>query len=131
MARKRLSNVEKHAIQGFLLSGIKVDAIAKELKVPESLVNDYVAKTAATLLKIQQDPPAPEPEPTPEPTPMISSKDLILNKTSAKENRGVAIMTEGAASRADHFKKSFKPKMGRVTKGAIYNIDKKEMLKDD
>lgn len=95
MAKGRLTKTEKYIIEGMHKDKAEIADIANELGRTEATVKKYIDQL-----------PKPESKSKPKkkknkPPKTLKAKDLIVNQTMAKREKGVAIMTEAASSRAD------------------------------
>ena len=95
----RLSKTQKHAIQWMVSQDSNMKDIAKELKIPEKTVSNFVEKncTASSNPNIKTA------------SSSTKSKDLMIRHTAGKNNNNVAIMTQAAAEVNDEFKKKSEP----------------------
>tara|TARA_R110002020_G_C16157627_1_gene763129 strand:- start:260 stop:625 length:366 start_codon:yes stop_codon:yes gene_type:complete len=117
MARGKLTQNEKYIIEGMLKDKHAPEEIAKELGRTKKTVENYRSeiKRKATKQKIKKARKAKEAETQP-----LKAKDLMVNKTLAKKETGVSVMTEAASARGDG-NQELTP--SRMSQGAIYKID--------
>ena len=111
MARGKLTQSEKYIIEGMLKDKHETEEIAKELGRTKKTVENYrneikrkVAKQKAKKTEVK----------------VLKAKDLMVNKTLAKKERGVSVMTEAASARGDG-NQELTP--SRMSQGAIHKID--------
>ncbi len=126
---KRLSNLEKHAVQNMLTCGEDIDSIVKNLKhFTKKTVESYIRSYETSRRKIEENNRAKKEEEEEE-TPAVvggsATKDLMLTRTQGGK-KGVAIMTQAAAQMSDETKKRT-AKRSRTSKGAIYHIKEKKV----
>ena len=117
MARGKLTQNEKYIIEGMLKDKHTPEEIAKELGRTKKTVENYRSeiKRKATKQKTKKAQKAKEAKSQP-----LTAKDLMVNKTLAKKERGVSVMTEAASARGDG-NQELTP--SRMSQGAIYKID--------
>ena len=96
--RKRVTimseNNIKYAVYYLNDQNTSVDDIAKELSITAKRVKNILAKKEKPVSE------------KPETTKTIKPKDLIINETSGKKTKNVAIMTQSASMIADEIKKN-------------------------
>jgi hypothetical protein len=92
----RLNKSQKYAIQWMVSQGHEITQIVKELKISTDIVNSFIEKYCKhnqdNSIQTKSGP--------------LTSKDLMIRKTSSKGNNTVAIMTREASQTGDEFKKS-------------------------
>jgi hypothetical protein len=100
---KQLTKVQKYAIE--YLRSIKTDEdqICKELKISKDMLTKYIEKTGKSKNDNSKELPVKSSK--------ITSKDMMIRKTSAKGLNTVAIMTQNAAFINDDFKQKNQPKV--------------------
>jgi regulator of extracellular matrix RemA (YlzA/DUF370 family) len=84
----------KYAVYYLNDQNTSVDDIAKELSITAKRVKSILAKKEKPVSE------------KPETTKTIKPKDLIINETSGKKTKNVAIMTQSASMIADEMKKN-------------------------
>lgn len=94
----RLNKLQKYSIQWLLSQGNNVDQIAKELKIPSSVVDKFIKKNCQTNPT--------ENEQTKQMSGPLKAKDLMIRQTASKGNNTVAVMTKEASQTSDAFRKS-------------------------
>ena len=109
---KQLAKVQKYAIEHLLSIGKDHDFISKELKIPKDLLNKYIEKTTKSKKEDGKELPVKSSK--------ITSKDMMIRKTSAKGLNTVAIMTKDAAFYNDDARN--KQQRVRDTAGHIHRI---------
>ena len=92
MARGRLTKNEKYLIEGMHKDNISVSDIADELGRTQRTIQKYIEGMKSN----QISKPKKKKKKTSTPKPIIA-KDLIINETVAKRQKGVSIMTEAAS----------------------------------
>ena len=117
MARGKLTQNEKYIIAGMLKDKHAPEGIARELgrtkKTVENYRNEIKRKAAKQKTKKAQK----EKEAGGQ---VLKAKDLMVNKTLAKKEQGVSVMTEAASARGDE-NQELTP--SRMSQGAIHKID--------
>jgi len=107
---KKLNKTEQYAILHMLANNQNVEQICNELKIEYSVVQKFVEKNNKVAsdkkLKVKSS--------------KITSKDLMISKTSVKGNRSVSIMTKEASQVNDEFKKNTRPSVSRTAKNSIH-----------
>lgn len=98
---KQLAKVQKYAIEYLLSINTEPDTICKELKITKDMLTKYVEKSGKSKKA--------EGKELPVKSSKVTSKDLMIRKTSAKGLNTVAIMTQDAAFRNDDFKQKNPP----------------------
>tara|TARA_R110002012_G_scaffold304043_2_gene506440 strand:- start:147 stop:500 length:354 start_codon:yes stop_codon:yes gene_type:complete len=100
MARGKLTKSEKYIIEGMHRDGHSAEDIAKEIGRTKPTVQKNIDQiNKARKKKKQQQAKKQTPK-------RLTAKDMIINETTAKRERGVAIMTQAASSRADESRQS-------------------------
>lgn len=94
---KRLTKTQQYAILYMLDSDKSETEIIKSLKISQEALTKFIEKNKpkkkdATIKTV---------------TSTTKAKDLMITKTSVKNNNGVAIMTKESSEVADDFKKKF------------------------
>lgn len=129
----KLTNVEKFAIQGMLNTGIIDPAeIAKQIGNTEKVVTKYIEDFCQSVSRLQENNVVTEAEKAAaavaaDKEARSKGKNLMIMRTSDKNNKGVAVMTKAAASLVDEQKNKAKPTRSRTSKGAIYNMETGEV----
>jgi len=129
----KLTNVEKFAIQGMLNTGITdPKVIAKEIGNTEKVVTKYIDDFCQSVARLQEHNVPTEAEKAAaaaiaEKEARSKGKNLMIMRTSDKNNKGVAVMTRAAAQIVDDQKNKAKPTRSRTSKGAIYNMETGEV----
>lgn len=109
-----LSNNEKYIVQGMLKDGISLKEISEALDKPYKAIQYYVSQYKDSLAKIeankeeqakkeeveQKKPKKPKKVPKYDTKP-VPAGDLFAYHTQMKKNRGIAVLTEAAAEKAD------------------------------
>lgn len=101
MARGKLTKSEKYIIDGMNRDGHSAKEIAKEIGRTEATVQKTLDEMSAQRKKKKRKEQAKKEAPK-----RLTAKDMMINETTAKRERGVAIMTRAASSRADETRQS-------------------------
>tara|TARA_X000001388_G_C2213121_1_gene115994 strand:- start:8 stop:364 length:357 start_codon:yes stop_codon:yes gene_type:complete len=101
MARGKLTKSEKYIIEGMNRDGHSAKEIAKEIGRTEPTVQKTLDEMSAQRKKKKRKEQAKKEAPK-----RLTAKDMMINETTAKRERGVAIMTRAASSRADETRQS-------------------------
>jgi hypothetical protein len=95
----KLTNTQKSSIQEQLNEGKGISDIAKDLKIPMSVVKAYLTDLFASLAKVKEINKKAAKDAAPK-----TVKDLMVTKTAEQKRKGVAIMTREASERSDEAK---------------------------
>ena len=101
MARGKLTKSEKYIIEGMNRDGHSAKEIAQEIGRTEPTVQKTLDQLDKERKKKKRKEQAKKQVPK-----RLTAKDMIINETTAKRERGVAIMTRAASSRADETRQS-------------------------
>lgn len=111
---KQLSKIQKYAIEHLLSVNTDNDTICKELKISKDMLTKYIEKNGKSKKADGAELPIKSSK--------ITSKDLMIRKTSSKGLNTVAIMTQNAAAVNDEFTKNHPVK--HTNEGHIHRIKK-------
>ena len=107
---KKLTKVEQYAILHMINNDNSIEEISNELQIEHSLVQRFVEKnkkaSSQQTIKTKSS--------------KITSKDLMISKTSVKGNKSVSIMTKEASQVNDEFKKNLQSTVSRTAKNSIH-----------
>lgn len=107
---KRLTKTQQYAILYMLSQDKDKTEIIKTLKISEESLSRFIEKnttqTQTNKIKTKSN--------------TTRAKDLMINKTSAKNTSGVSIMTKEASGVADDYRKNLNSNNIKKTDSAIY-----------
>lgn len=109
-----IDNNNTYAVYYLTDSGMDPSKIAKELKLKVKDIKDILKnrelKNQSNNIKTKSS--------------KVNSKNLMINETSGKGTKSVAIMTKAASEVNDEFKKNIDSTQSRTAKNAIFRPNK-------
>jgi|TARA_R110002110_G_scaffold381545_1_gene592439 IS30 family transposase len=117
MAKGKLTKSEKYIIEGMKNDDYSAKEIADEIGRREPTVQKAIDEINRQSKKRKQKA---KKKDTPK---RLTAKDMIINETTSKRERGVAIMTMAASSRADESRQSG---VSRTFEKAVQKIKRDE-----